>query len=168
MTLKLSGLWRLCIKYKASLAWTLSPIAVSAIFTGRLWPPAQRRPVKHAKTEKGRGVQPSGARYSVQKRQRPLNFLEGAETRAASSRHQMLMSKTGPRFGPHVLHTQHENSHVMYTARASMRVNTQVLHSWGATKFPSSQISRNSSGVRHAGNSRVMVEESECRGTNFY
>ena len=46
------------------------------------------------------------------------------------------MSKTGPRFGPHVLHTQHENSHVMYTARASMRVNSQVLHSWGAAKFP--------------------------------
>ena len=66
----------------------------------------------------------------------------------------MPMSKTGPRFGPHVLHTQHENSHVMYTARASMRINSQALHSWKAARFPSSQVSRNSSGVRHAGNSR--------------
>ena len=57
MTLKLDGLWRLCNKYKASLGWTLGPIAVYAIFTGRLWPPAQRRPVKHAETENGRGVQ---------------------------------------------------------------------------------------------------------------
>ena len=78
MTLKLDRLWRLCSKRKAPLGWTLGPIAVSAIFTGRLWPPAQRRRVKHAEAEKGRGVQPRDARYLLQGRQRPLSFVEGA------------------------------------------------------------------------------------------
>ena len=51
------------LKMEAPGAETGSPslrrgrIAVSAIFTGRLWPPAQRRPVKHTETEKALGVQ---------------------------------------------------------------------------------------------------------------
>ena len=63
MTLKLDGLCRLYNKYRASLSWTLGPIAVSVTFTGRLCPPAQRRPVKHAETENGRGVQDRDALY---------------------------------------------------------------------------------------------------------
>ena len=56
----------------------------------------------------------------------------------------------------------------MYTVRASMRVNPQVLNSWNAVRFPSGQISRNSSDVRHVGNRSAMVEEGESRGTNLY
>ena len=83
MTLKLDGLCRLYSKCRASLSWTLSPIAVSAIFTGRLCPPPQRRPVKHAETENGHGVQARDALQILKRRQRPFSFLEGAETQTA-------------------------------------------------------------------------------------
>ena len=39
-----------------------------------LWPTAQRRPVKHAETENGRGVQDRDALYLPQRRQGPSSF----------------------------------------------------------------------------------------------
>ena len=82
MTLKLDGLCRLYNKYRASLSWTLSPIAVSAIFTGRLCPPAQSRPAKHTETENGRGVQDRRPVFIVETTE-TVEFSEGAGTRAA-------------------------------------------------------------------------------------
>ena len=83
MTLIVNGLWRLCSIYRASLASTLGRIAVSAIFTGRLWPPAQRRPVKHTETEKAPRVEARGPASSKTIKAEPANVLALPKTNKA-------------------------------------------------------------------------------------
>ena len=83
MTLIVNGLWRLCSIYKASLASTLGRIAVFAIFTGRLWPPAQRRPVKYTETEKAPRVEARDPASSKTIKAEPANVLALPKTNKA-------------------------------------------------------------------------------------
>ena len=83
MTLIVNGLWRLCSIYRASLASTLGRIAVSAIFTGRLWPPAQKRPAKHTETEKAPRVEARDPASSKTIKAEPANVLALPKTNKA-------------------------------------------------------------------------------------
>ena len=83
MTLIVNGLWRLCSIYRASLAATLGRIAVSAIFTWRFWPPAQRRPVKHTETEKAPRVEARDPASSKTIKAEPANVLALPKTNKA-------------------------------------------------------------------------------------
>ena len=83
MTLIVNGLWRLCSIYRASLASTLGRIAVSAIFTRRLWPPAQRRPAKHTETEEAPRVEARDPASSKTIKAEPANVLALPKTNKA-------------------------------------------------------------------------------------
>ena len=56
---------------------------VSAVFTGRLWPPAQRRPVKHTETEEAPRVEARDPASSKTIKAEPANVLALPKTNKA-------------------------------------------------------------------------------------